>query len=107
MAACICDRIRQAQALVRGCPAAAGRARHVLLGTATPMQTRVEDLWGQLSMLHRGAGRFVLGNEFSPWHDPAQTRALLTGEDQPADPEQAWKFLRSLLPPVDASFDGV
>jgi hypothetical protein len=85
---------------------AAGRARHVLLGTATPMQTRVEDLWDQLSMLHRGDGRFVLGNEFSPWHDPAQTRALLTGEDQPADPEQAWKFLRSPLPPVDASFEG-
>ncbi|WP_291321133.1 phospholipase D-like domain-containing anti-phage protein [Desulfonatronospira sp.] len=85
---------------------AAGRSRHVLLGTATPMQTRVEDLWGQLAILHRGDGRFVLGNEFSPWHIPAQARPLLTGEDHPRDLEQAWKFLRPPLPPVDASSEG-
>lgn len=70
------------------------------------MQTQVEDLWDQLSILHKGDGRFVLGNDFSPWHDPRQAKPLLTGEDHPADPEQAWKFLRSPLPPVDSSSEG-
>ena len=85
---------------------AAARSRHVLLGTATPMQTQVEDLWDQLSILHKGDGRFVLGNDFSPWHDPRQAKPMLIGEDHPADPEQAWKFLRSPLPPVDSSGEG-
>ena len=30
---------------------AAANARHVLLGTATPIQTRVGDLWDLLSIL--------------------------------------------------------
>jgi hypothetical protein len=85
---------------------AAGRSRHVLLGTATPMQTQVEDLWDQLTILQRGDGRFVLGNDFSLWHNPSQVKGLLTGEDCPIDPEQAWKFLRSPLPPMDSSSEG-
>jgi len=93
-------------ALLKFMREAAGRCRHILLGTATPMQTQVEDLWDQLTILQRGDGRFVLGNEFSPWHDPRQVIPLLTGEDSPRDPEQAWKFLRSPLPPVDSSGEG-
>jgi superfamily II DNA or RNA helicase len=98
--------VGEANTLLRFMRDAAGRSRHVLLGTATPMQTQVEDLWDQLTILHRGDGRFVLGNDFSPWHDPAQVKGLLTGEDRPVDPEGAWKFLRSPLPPVDSSDEG-
>ena len=82
---------------------AAGRSRHVLLGTATPMQTEVDDLWDQLQILHSGAGRFVLGHDFSPWHTPEQTKPLLTGEDACRDLERAWKHLKSPLPPMDSS----
>lgn len=81
---------------------AAGRSRHVLLGTATPMQTEVEDLWDQLDILDRGA-RFVLGHDLSPWRYPDHAIPLLTGEDPCEDPEQAWKYLRSPLPPIDSS----
>ena len=81
---------------------AANRSRHVLLGTATPMQTEVSDLWDQLQILDRGA-RFVLGHEFSPWRYPDHAIPLLTGEDPCEDPEQAWRYLKSPLPPVDSS----
>ncbi len=41
---------------------AAKRARHVILGTATPIQTDVEELWDLLDILNKGAdhvmGRF-------------------------------------------------
>lgn len=82
---------------------AAGRSKHVLLGTATPMQTEVDDLWDQLQILHQGDGRFVLGNEFSPWHDPEQAVPVVTGEDKVEDIETAWRFLRTPLPPLESS----
>ena len=34
---------------------AAKRARHVILGTATPIQTDVEELWDLLEILNKGA----------------------------------------------------
>ncbi len=90
-------------ALLKFMLAAAGRSRHVLLGTATPMQTRVEDLWDQLRILHQGDGRFVLGHELSPWHDPEQVIPVVTGESLVTDLEEAWRFLRSPLPPLESS----
>ncbi|TGP45481.1 helicase, partial [bacterium M00.F.Ca.ET.229.01.1.1] len=46
----------------------AARADHVLLGTATPIQTNPADLWDLLGILHQGPGRFVLGHDLAPWH---------------------------------------
>ncbi len=83
--------------------AAAGRSKHVLLGTATPMQTQVDDLWDQLKILHQGEGRFVLGNDLSPWHYPEQAAPVITGEAQINYIEEAWRYLRSPLPPLDSS----
>ena len=40
---------------------AAARAEHVLLGTATPIQTDVADLWDLMKVLSQGVD-FVLGN---------------------------------------------
>lgn len=90
-------------ALLKFMLAAAGRSRHVLLGTATPMQTQVEDLWDQLKILHQGDGRFVLGNELSPWHYPEQVISLVTGESHITDMEEAWRYVRSPLPPFESS----
>ena len=53
---------------------AAARAEHVLLGTATPIQTDVADLWDLLEILSQGVD-FVLGNTFSPWHARRQSGA--------------------------------
>lgn len=83
----------------------AGRSRHVILGTATPIQTRPEDLWDQLKVLHQGDGNFVLGNDYAPWHQPANVLPLLSGQEQLASASQAWELLRSPLPQVDSTDD--
>ena len=45
------------------------RTRHLLLGTATPIQTEVRELWDLLRVLNAGA-EFVLGREiFGGWGD--------------------------------------
>ena len=43
---------------------AAPKARHVILGTATPIQTDVEELWDLLEILNNGADH-VLGRSAS------------------------------------------
>jgi len=93
----------QPNTLLRFMLDAAGRSKHVLLGTATPMQTEVDDLWDQLQILHQGDGRFVLGNDFSPWHYPEQSIPVVTGKDKVDDLEVAWRFLRTPLPPLESS----
>ena len=81
----------------------AARADHVLLGTATPIQTRPEDLWDLMSILHRGKGQFVLGNDFAKWHRPQEVLPILAGGQEINEPSFAWELLRSPLPVVDST----
>ena len=81
----------------------AARADHVLLGTATPIQTRSEDLWDLMGILHQGKGHFVLGNDFAKWHRPQQALPILSGEQAVTEPSFAWELLRSPLPLVDST----
>jgi SNF2 family DNA or RNA helicase len=81
----------------------AARADHVLLGTATPIQTRSEDLWDLMGILHQGRGHFVLGNDFAKWHRPREVLPILSGEERVTEPAFAWELLRSPLPLVDSS----
>lgn len=81
----------------------AARADHVLLGTATPIQTRAEDLWDLMGILHQGKGHFVLGNDFAKWHRPQEALPVLSGDQAVTEPSFAWELLRSPLPLVDAS----
>jgi superfamily II DNA or RNA helicase len=81
----------------------AGRSEHVLLGTATPVQTRSDDLWDSMGILHQGKGRFVLGNEFAPWHRPREVLAILSGTREVTEPKLAWELLRSPLPMVNST----
>jgi SNF2 family DNA or RNA helicase len=77
----------------------AERTRHLLLGTATPIQTNVAELWDLLEVLDRGAG-FVLGSEtFSVWRDVQRAIPIVKGEVTPRDEREAWEWLRSPLPP--------
>jgi superfamily II DNA or RNA helicase len=85
---------------------AAGRSRHVLLGTATPIQARAEDLWDLMGVLHQGEGRFVLGDDFGLWHRPARVLPILTGQERVTDEELGWALLRSPLPLVSSSEEG-
>ncbi|HAV1329263.1 helicase [Vibrio parahaemolyticus] len=81
----------------------AARSDHVLLGTATPIQTRSEDLWDLMGILHQGVGNFVLGNDYAKWHHPKDVLPILSGEQRVSEPSFAWELLRSPLPMVDSS----
>jgi SNF2 family DNA or RNA helicase len=83
--------------------AIAARADHVLLGTATPIQTNPADLWGLLGILHQGAGRFVLGNDLAPWHRPDEVLDILSGRVVMETLDQAWELLRSPLPRTEST----
>jgi superfamily II DNA or RNA helicase len=85
--------------------AIAARADHVLLGTATPIQTTPEDLWDLVRVLHQGKGNFVLGNDYARWHKPDEVLPILSGEQEVTDLANAWELLRSPLPPVNSTAD--
>ncbi len=77
-----------------------GRTRHLLLGTATPIQTEVYELWDLLLILNSGAD-FVLGQELwgSRWTDHERALPLIKGEEAPADEREAWEWVKNPLPP--------
>ena len=75
------------------------RAKNVLLGTATPIQTEVYELWDLLRILNAGA-EFVLGKElFGRWTDWQKSLPLVKGDELPANERDAWEWLRNPLPP--------
>lgn len=78
----------------------APRTRHLLLGTATPIQTEVAELWDLLGILSEGA-EFVLGrNIFSRWRDWEKALPVIKAEREMADEAEAWEWLRDPLPPA-------
>jgi superfamily II DNA/RNA helicase len=85
--------------------AIAVRSDHVLLGTATPIQTRCEDLWDLVRVLHQGKGQFVLGNDYARWHKPDEVLPILSGQQEVTDLATAWELVRSPLPQVNSTAD--
>ena len=81
----------------------AARADHVLLGTATPIQTNPADLWDLLGILHQGPGRFVLGHDLAPWHRPDEVLEILAGRVEVETLAHAWELLRSPLPRMEST----
>lgn len=81
----------------------AARADHVLLGTATPIQTNPADLWDLLGILHQGSGRFVLGHDLAPWHRPDEVLDILAGRVEVESLTHAWELLRSPLPRMEST----
>lgn len=77
----------------------ATRTRHMLLSTATPIQTGEDDLWDLLHALNQDAG-FVLGTAFSPWQRPTEVLPFLKGEKQVTSLREGWQLLTNPLPPV-------
>jgi len=77
---------------------AAKKSRHIILGTATPIQTDVRELWDLLRILNTGAN-FVLGDINSPWYDYERAIPLITGKDQIENSEEAWQWISNPLPP--------
>ncbi|MAO03348.1 MAG: DEAD/DEAH box helicase [Citromicrobium sp.] len=76
----------------------AERTQHLLLSTATPIQTSVDDLWDLLTILNRGAD-FVLGNAYSPWAKSESSVPILTGAQKVTHVREGWDFLVNPMPP--------
>lgn len=74
--------------------------RHLILGTATPIQTDVRELWDLLGILNSGA-EFVLGDSLSPWRDHGQAIPLVTGKSQVTSEQEVWRWLSNPLPPAN------
>ena len=59
------------------------RTKNLLLGTATPIQTEVYELWDLLRILNAGAD-FVLGRElFGRWPDWEKALPMVKGDEAP------------------------
>lgn len=77
------------------------RTRNLLLGTATPIQTNVQELWDLMRILNAGAD-FVLGREStSQWVNLQRSLPMVKGDEVPLDERDAWEWLRNPLPPGD------
>lgn len=77
------------------------RTRNLLLGTATPIQTEVYELWDLMRILNAGAD-FVLGREAtSLWVNFQRALPVVKGDEIPLDERDAWEWLRNPLPPDD------
>ncbi|MEI6258904.1 MAG: helicase-related protein [Deltaproteobacteria bacterium] len=76
------------------------RTRNLLLGTATPIQTEVQELWDLLRILNAGAD-FVLGREpSSRWINFEQSLPIVKGAAPPVEEREAWEWLRNPIPPA-------
>lgn len=75
----------------------AKRARHVLLGTATPIQTDVEDLWDLLKVLGMGA-EHVIGDAWSDWRSAEKSVPVISGKRKVTEEREAWGLFRNPLP---------
>ena len=87
----------------------AGKTEHMILGTATPIQTDPSELWDLLEILNRGATH-VLGRMGSKWRDPEDAIAIVTGERAITEEQEAWSLIRNPLPPRDETngpFDAI
>lgn len=77
------------------------RTKNLLLGTATPIQTEVNELWDLMRILNTGAD-FVFGRElYSRWAQCERALPLVKGDEIPEDEKDAWEWLRNPLPPAE------
>lgn len=75
------------------------RTKNLLLGTATPIQTEVHELWDLLSILNAGAD-FVFGRDlFARWPEYERALPVVKGDEVPSDERDAWEWIRNPLPP--------
>jgi len=73
--------------------------RNLLLGTGTPIQTEVYELWDLMRILNAGAD-FVLGRDlFSRWVNWERALPVVKGDETPTDEREAWEWLRNPVPP--------
>ena len=89
--------------LYRAMMSLASRTRHLVIGTATPIQTRREEIWDLMEILAKDKNH-VLGRETtSRWWNADEALKLITGETKMTELDDAWEWLRNPLPLRDES----
>jgi hypothetical protein len=84
--------------LYRAMERLAGCTRHLVIGTATPIQTNRDEIWDLIRLLAY-KNEHVLGRpSASRWWDPEAALDLISGKTTLPDAEAAWPWLRSPLP---------
>ena len=77
------------------------RTKNLLLGTATPIQTEVSELWDLMRILNEGSD-FVMGRPpLGLWADWRRALPVVKGQTEPTDESDAWEWLRNPLPPTE------
>ncbi|RLJ36258.1 SNF2 domain-containing protein [Litoreibacter meonggei] len=76
----------------------AGRTRHLVIGTATPIQTNRDEIWDLIKLLAYGQDHVLGRPSVSRWWDAEQSLDLISGKETLPDPATAWPWLRSPLP---------
>ena len=80
------------------------RTRHLIIATATPIQTDNKEIWDLMKLLARSRSRdheneHVLGREGpSRWWNSNESLDLITGKTTLSDIESVWPWLRTPLP---------
>ncbi|MBS0652528.1 MAG: DEAD/DEAH box helicase family protein [Verrucomicrobia bacterium] len=75
---------------------AATLSRHVLLGSATPIQTDPQDLWDLMGILCQNAPH-VFGTH-GGWDQSNRIFPLITGREYLSNEQEAWDLIRNPLP---------
>jgi superfamily II DNA or RNA helicase len=84
--------------LYRAMEKLAGRTRHLVIGTATPIQTHREEIWDLIKVLAY-QNEHVLGRpSASRWWEGAEALDVISGKTAVSTPDAAWPWLRSPLP---------
>ena len=74
------------------------KCKHLILGTATPIQTNIEELWDLMKVLSNSA-TFVLGDTNSLWRNVENAKEVIKGNKVMESPQEAWQWLKNPLPP--------
>jgi DNA-binding Lrp family transcriptional regulator len=75
------------------------RTKNLLLGTATPIQTEIYELWDLLRILNAGADHVLGREQLGRWADWEKALPLVKGDESPADERDAWEWVRNPIPP--------
>lgn len=76
----------------------AGRTRHLVIGTATPIQTNRDEIWDLVRLLAYEQDHVLGRPSASRWWDPEEALDLISGKTTLPNAESAWPWLRSPIP---------
>ena len=75
----------------------AERTTHLVIGTATPIQTDPEEIWDLMKLLARGNDHVLGHRDKSKWWDAGDALEVIKGNTILPDAEAAWPWLQTPL----------